>query len=188
MIDQSPTRPHDGRPAPLIITATMGAADFSWANALRQLHYAAERNLLPAHISLFRHLPPSLGAELKVVLAQAAKAAPPPAFIDSPVMFGEAVVIPIHSPGLMEVRAEMAERFSGLLTPQDRAEPRLHITVQNKVARAVGLATLAELSSTVQPRPLHIAGLACWRYLGGPWELVARYAFRGRGRSRGRTR
>ncbi len=56
-----PDLPHvPEQAAPLIVTAVMGAADFLWADKLRQTYFPPERNALPAHISLFRHLPPSL--------------------------------------------------------------------------------------------------------------------------------
>jgi hypothetical protein len=36
-----------------------------------------------------------------------------------------------------------------------------------------------DLAATLRlPRPLAIAGLASWRYLGGPWERIATYRFR----------
>ena len=47
-------------PAPIIVTALMGGADFAWADGLRRAHFPPERNWLPAHITLFHHLPPSL--------------------------------------------------------------------------------------------------------------------------------
>ncbi|HEX4873414.1 MAG TPA: 2'-5' RNA ligase family protein, partial [Sphingorhabdus sp.] len=41
--------------APIIITATMGSADQSWANRMRQAHFPPERNFLSAHITMFHH-------------------------------------------------------------------------------------------------------------------------------------
>jgi hypothetical protein len=66
-----------------------------------------------------------------------------------------------------------------MLTPQDQAPWRPHITIQNKVEPREGKALQAELRAGFAPRPLAIRGLACWRYLGGPWELVRDYVFRG---------
>src|SRR5690606_9346017 len=49
---------------PLIVTATFGAADQAWLEDLRRAHYPQERNQVPAHLTLFRQLPPSVEPEL----------------------------------------------------------------------------------------------------------------------------
>jgi hypothetical protein len=66
-----------------------------------------------------------------------------------------------------------------MLTPQDQAPWRPHVTIQNKVEPRDAKALQAQLRATFQPRPLAIRGLASWRYQGGPWELVREYVFRG---------
>lgn len=108
-----------------------------------------------------------------------AKQPAPPARIDRLMSLGGGVALHVDSPALMEMRAGLAERFHGLLTPQDAASPRLHITIQNKVTPAIARATLATLQVDFRPRALGIAGLAAWRYRGGPWSLIRRYSFRG---------
>ena len=40
-------------------------------------------------------------------------------------------------------------------------------------------ALLSELQMQFAPRPLAIGGLALNRYLGGPWERLGRWSFRG---------
>ncbi|HKT76092.1 MAG TPA: 2'-5' RNA ligase family protein, partial [Sphingobium sp.] len=42
----------------------MGAADCAWAEEQRRAHFPADRNVVPAHVTLFHHLPPSLLPEL----------------------------------------------------------------------------------------------------------------------------
>ncbi len=39
---------------------------------------------------------------------------------------------------------------------------------------------IATLAAEFAPRPLAIYGLGLYRYLGGPWQKLARYLFRGR--------
>ena len=73
----------------------------------------------------------------------------------------------------------MAEHFRGLLTPQDKHEPRLHATIQNKVSARAATALQAELASTLRPRHFRFAGLALHRYRDGLWEFVKRWSFRG---------
>ena len=49
----------------LIITAEIGKADLAWLDKLRQAHYPAERNHLPAHLTMFHALPPSAEREAR---------------------------------------------------------------------------------------------------------------------------
>jgi len=72
----------------------------------------------------------------------------------------------------------LAEAFHGLLTPQDQAPWRAHVTIQNKVAPREARALQRRLSATFEPRPLAIRGLAAWRYLDGPWEPIRAWPFR----------
>ena len=165
--------------APIIVTALMGAADFAWAEGLRRAHFPPERNVLSAHITLFHHLPPSLLDELADRLKAHCRNAPPVARLTEVMRLGQGVAYRIDSPGLMAIRDELAEAFSGLLTPQDQARPRLHVTVQNKVAPDVAKALAAQLAADFRPRPFAIAGLAAWHYRGGPWEPAMKAMFRG---------
>lgn len=165
--------------APIIVTALLGAEDLAWAEGLRRAHFPAARNLVPAHITLFHHLPPSLLQEVTARLKRLCAGAVPPAMLSEVMLLGRGVAYRVHSPGLLAMRDELADAFTGLLIPQDQAQPRLHLTVQNKadVQQARALAT--QLRTDFAPRPLAIAGLAAWHYRGGPWELAMKAAFRG---------
>jgi hypothetical protein len=165
--------------APIIVTAEMAPADAAWADGLRRRHFPPERNHLPAHITLFHHLPPSCEQELKALLSDLVRSTPPTATIDGVISLGKGVALALRSADLLVMRARIADRFELLLSPQDRHPPRLHITVQNKVEQGVAKATFAQLSDQLKPRPLAIRGLACWHYRGGPWSPIARYSFRG---------
>ena len=164
---------------PLIVTAQMGSADQAWAERLRREHFPPERNQVPAHISLFHHLPPSMVDELRTLLANLAVSPKPAAELVEVFFLGRGVALKLHCPGLLAIRAQIAERFEHHLIPQDRATPRLHITVQNKVDPAHARATLELLRAQISPRPLAIAALMLWSYRGGPWDLVSRHPFRG---------
>ena len=119
--------------APLIVSALFGARDFSWFDGLRRAHFPPARNQLPAHLTLFHHLPPSLAPELKHRLANAIDAPRPRAEANGLIDLGGGVAIRIVSPALTAIRDELAEAFKGLLTPQDAAGWRPHVTIQNKV-------------------------------------------------------
>jgi hypothetical protein len=90
---------------------------------------------------------------------------------------GRGTALRVDSEGLAAIRADLAEAFAGLLTPQDQAGWRPHVTIQNKVEPAIARALLAALSTERWPRPLALAGLASWWYRGGPWEPIRTYRF-----------
>ena len=169
----------DGVPAPIIVTALMGAADFAWADGLRRAHFPPERNWLGAHITLFHHLPPSALGEVAGRLKRLGAGPRPTARLTDVMLLGRGVAYHVESPELLAMRAELADAFAGMLTPQDQAKPRLHITIQNKVTPDAAKALADKLRADFRPRPLAIAGLAAWHYRGGPWELAMKAMFRG---------
>ncbi|MBK8375534.1 MAG: 2'-5' RNA ligase family protein [Sphingomonadales bacterium] len=165
---------------PLIVTAQMGKNDQVWADAMRQTHFPPERNFLPAHITLFHHLPPQHEGEIRHRLALAAREnAPPEATLKALMPLGRGVAFEVQSPELLAIRMELSDALHGLLVPQDMGTPKLHITIQNKVEPVVAKALLAQLSASFQSRPLAIRELVLWRYLGGPWEQVQSWRFSG---------
>ena len=166
--------------APLIVTADFAPADHGWLEGLRRRHYPPERNRVPAHLTLFHALPPSAIDEAKRQLALAARRPAPRAEIAGLMDLGGGVAFRVVSDELDSIHADIADHFHGFLTAQDAQGWRPHVTIQNKVAPKVARALLAELERDFRPRPLTMSALALHRYLGGPWESVARYPFRGR--------
>lgn len=165
--------------APIIVSATLGDADFAWLDAQRREYFPPERNQLRAHLTMFHHLPPSVERELLGALKDEVRAATPIARLTGLINLGRGVAYRVESAALVDIRERLADRFAALLTPQDAAPWRPHITVQNKVPPEQACALLAELESSFSPRPLAIAGLAAHWYRGGPWETIAAYRFRG---------
>ncbi|MCW3835551.1 2'-5' RNA ligase family protein [Sphingomonas canadensis] len=166
------------RPAPLIVTALFGSEDFARLDALRRRYYPAAHNVVPAHCTMFSHLPPSAAAEVKRRLAGETRGVKPPQARLSGLMdLNDGVAIRIESPGLLAIRARLAEALAGLLGPTDSAGWAPHVTIQNNVPRMTAIATRTELAATFEPRPLAIAGLAAWWYRGGPWEPLSRHMF-----------
>ena len=163
--------------APIIVSALFGTQDQAWFDGLRRAHFPVERNQLAAHLTLFHHLPPSIAPELKRRLAEATRAPAPPARVAGVFSLGRGVALRIDCPGLAAIRADLADAFTGMLTPQDGQGWRAHVTVQNKVEPAVAKALLAQLQAGFAPRPVAIAGLAAWWYRGGPWEPLSRHMF-----------
>ena len=166
--------------APIILTATMGGEDAAWATALRTAHFPPERNYLRAHITLFHHLPgPQWPLVKDAVKRLCAENPAPRARIDRLLNLGRGVAFHVDSPDLLALRAELADAFFGLLTPQDSAKPRLHITVQNKVEPSAARRLLQVLEPEFTPRPLAIVGIDAHYYRGGPWEPIQAWKFRG---------
>jgi hypothetical protein len=165
----------------LIVTAELGAGDFAWLDSQRRRYFPPERNQLPAHLTMFHALPPSAEAEARALLATLAAQEPPPTAMVAGLMnLGGGVAYRIVSDTLDRIREELANAFHGLLSAQDGGGWRPHVTIQNKVAPRIARALLAELEPQFEPRPLAIRGLGLHRYLGGPWEQLALYPFRGR--------
>ena len=162
----------------LIVTAELGPEDFAWLDRLRQAHYPAERNQVPAHLTIFHALPPSAETELRSRLAQLAREPPPKAGIEGLMDLGGGVAFRIVSSDLDRIRSGLARDLHGLLSAQDDGGWRPHITIQNKVAPKASRALMASLARDFHPRPLAIRGLGVHRYLGSAWERAALYAFR----------
>jgi hypothetical protein len=160
----------------------MGAADQSYFDRLRRQYYPPDRNRVSAHLTLFHHLPPSVLVELSETMRQLALEPPPRAEVSGLIHLGKGVAYRVDSPDLLDMRQYLAERFSDLLIPQDRAKPRLHITVQNKVIPAEAKILFDQLSADFQPRPLSITGLAAYYYRDGLWDEAFAVSFRGTAR------
>jgi hypothetical protein len=86
----------------------------------------------------------------------------------------------VESEELADIRCDLALALRGMLTPQDQAPWRPHVTIQNKVEPEAAKALQQQLRATFEPCPLAIKGLAAWRYIGGPWEPLRSYTFRGK--------
>jgi len=165
---------------PIIVTAQMARADQKWANRLRQEYFPPERNFLDAHITLFHHLPPQHWDEISArIKQQTAEYAPPRAMLSGVMMLGRGVALRVESDELSVMREQLASAFHGLLIPQDMNKPRFHITVQNKVSGSEAKTLYAKLMEDFEPRPLEIIGLSAYYYMGGPWEEIDHYKFRG---------
>jgi 2'-5' RNA ligase superfamily len=166
---------------PFIVTAELPADVLSWADGLRAKHFPPERNHLVAHVTLFHAFAPSLSAELRSELARLAKENPSPrAVIDGLMNLGRGTALAIRSPAMLALRQELADRFHGSLTAQDSHTPRLHITVQNKVAPEAARALQAELGPKLKPRKFDFTGLGLHLYQNPHWERVNVWKFRGK--------
>jgi hypothetical protein len=164
---------------PLILAAELGAEDFAWLEGLRRRHYPAERNRVPAHLTIFHALPPSAESEIRSRLAALAARSAPAAWVDGVMDFGGGVAFRVVSPELDAIRGELAEDLHGLLGAQDAGGWRPHVTIQNKVAPKIARELKSLLEQGFSRRPLRIRGLGLYYYRDGSWEPAAIYPFRG---------
>lgn len=166
--------------APLVLTLALDAHAQRVLDALRQAHFPPERNHLAAHLTLFHALPGRACDRIAADLAGISDGTAPLALVATgPIPLGRGVAIAIDAPGLRAVRDDLVRRWETWLGPQDRQIHRPHVTVQNKVEPDVARALHAELGRTFVPFPATGTGLSLWRYLGGPWEPVDTFPFRG---------
>ena len=164
----------------LIVTAELAAEDFAWLDGLRRRYFPPGRNQVPAHLTIFHAIAPSAERELRGRLADLAAGPAPAAHLTGVMDLGGGVAFRVVSDDLDGLRAALAHDLHGLLSAQDSGGWRPHITIQNKVSPKVARELVQSLEKDFAPSPLRIAGLGLHRYLGGPWETLGAYKFRGR--------
>lgn len=166
----------------LIVTLQMDPAAAARFTALRRQHFPAHRNWLDAHITLFHALPVgSVDLVLRDAQALASSTEPFGLRVDRVQFLGAGVAYALSSGQAVRLRSALAERWSSLLGPQDRAKRgALHITVQNKVPPAIARQLQGELEQVFEPHDIAAVGIQVWYYVGGPWRHAATFPLSGR--------
>jgi 2'-5' RNA ligase len=164
--------------APLILTLRFDTESFARFDAERRRHFPPERNFIPAHLTLFHHLPGDRYADIaEAAAARAAKQVSFPLATTGLRYLGQGTAYTIESPPLITLRAELAALWSADLTRQDAQGFRPHVTIQNKVPAPIAKALFGELSESFEPFEAMATGLLLWRYRGGPWAPAGEYGF-----------
>ncbi len=164
-------------PHPYLMTLGFDPATFERLDRLRGRYFPADRNQVPAHLSLFHQLPGDDGDVIDRALRDATRARGPiPLAFPSVKRMARGVMAVVEAPGLAPLRSRLAQAFAHRLTPQDRQPFRPHVTLMNKAER--GEVDLAFEALQASWSPWDGAGdrIILWRYLGGPWEEVQDYA------------
>jgi 2'-5' RNA ligase len=163
---------------PLIVTLKIDPETFAVLNGLRQQYFPPERNFLPAHITLFHALPGEQESEVRQTLEDLC--------LQTSILslqfprlrsLGRGVAIEVHSPGLIQLRKQLAQGWREWLTPQDRQGYRPHVTLQNKVTAEEARRLYDDLDRTWTSSYGQGEGLLLWQYQGGPWTLVDEFKF-----------
>ncbi|WP_422073064.1 2'-5' RNA ligase family protein [Tranquillimonas rosea] len=164
----------------LILTLAFDAASASRFEHARQAHFPPDRNLIPAHLTLFQQLPSDRIDEVATRLGAVTADTPPlPFTVDGILDFGRGAAYRLDMPGFAAFHGALRAAFGGLLTAQDDRRRKPHVTIQNKVDRATAEATQAALREGFSPwRGLAHAALL-WHYRGGPWEAAGEFQLEG---------
>lgn len=159
------------------MTALFDAQSFATLDGLRRRYFPPALNRVPAHATLFHHLPGEALREIVERLREACAGTAPLPFAMAQTRFlGRGVALAIDCPALVRLRAGLAAAWADRLTAQDRQGYRPHATVQNKVRAEEARATLRQVEALL-PMAGRIEGLALWHYRGGPWEAAGRFPF-----------
>lgn len=168
--------------APLILTLELDKASFARFQALRRRHFPPARNHVPAHLTLFHHLPGDRIGWIAQDLARMAETTPLATGRVAGLRFlGKGVAYEIDCPEIERMRAVLSGAFADHLTAQDRQRIRPHVTIQNKAAPADARRLFDDLSAGFQPFAVAATGFLLWRYRGGPWDAAGRFPFAGAG-------
>ncbi len=159
-----------------MLTLALDEAAQSRFESERQRYFPAERNQIPAHLTLFHTLPE--GEETASTLAQAASARTAFAMrVEHVRSIGRGVAYFLDAPPAIALHRHLSGLFAEQLSAQDRQGFRPHVVVQNKVDTQTARETLAVLQARFAPWTVRATGLDLWQYLGGPWKHLRRFEF-----------
>lgn len=167
---------------PLILTIELDSASAQRFESLRRAHFPPERNVLPAHVTLFHALPGEHEEAVRHELGGlCARIAPFAVRFPRLRLLGRGVAAELAAPELLALHQRLAARWRSWLTRQDAQPFQPHLTIQNKVTPGEARALFADLSCTWMVPDGQASGLQLWHYLGGPWALVQALSFTGNG-------
>ena len=159
-----------------VLTLALDGKSQEHFESLRQKHFPPERNVIPAHLTLFHTLPRE--AWVRDRLREVAGAVTAfPMEVTGVRSLGKGVAYTLRSAELERMHERLAEAFREVLTAQDRQRIRPHIVVQNKVSPEAAKRLLGELERGFTARVAMGTGLDLWHYLGGPWEMAEGFPF-----------
>lgn len=162
-----------------IVTLVIDDESFRYLNDLRQAHFPAEKNFLNAHITLIHNLP--LHFLLGFAWDRHLTGNAFPILFGKPYFLGKGTAITVESEILTKMHQGIKNdpAINKLLSNQDRALSRLHVTIQNKVDPKIAKEFFHHFSQHFEPFYGQGIGLDIWRYDGGPWSHRKRLQFLG---------
>ena len=164
--------------APLILTLALDPSSEALFEAQRRCWFPPAQNQIPAHVTLFHHLPGHALADIRASLDGLCAQQRPSSFNATGLRFlGRGVAYALHAPEAAAFHAKLAALWQPVLTAQDRQGWRPHVTIQNKVPPADARALHDRLQGAFVPFSGTVTGVMLWHYLGGPWRREAVFPF-----------
>ena len=155
--------------APFIVTLAFDPALQDRLERERRLYFPEHLNVVPAHVSLFHHLPGHAAQEVTDTIAAACAATRAfPVEVTGLMGLGRGTGYRLMADSTLHRR--LAAAFHGMLTRQDRQPWRPHVTLQNKVDPQQARDLQQRLSAGFAPFGGRAEAVRLWRYVGGPWE------------------
>ena len=161
-------------PPRIVSLAVSDETQQEW-DALRRQWFPAQRLQVGAHVTLFHALPADL--DLDTALREATDRAPFDVEVTGAQPLGRGAALRLASGDLEQLHDRLQEQWWEHLTKQDRQRLRAHVTVQNKVDADTARDTVRALEGDFTAYATTALGLDLWRYDGGPWTHLQRYAF-----------
>ncbi|GAA5150265.1 2'-5' RNA ligase family protein [Nocardioides marinquilinus] len=160
-----------------MVTLVLDAATTARLDAERRALFPPGRTAVGAHLTLFHAVPGERTAQVLADVAEQARRPPFDVEVTGVVRFTRGVAYRVASSQLVGLHRELQRAWRADLTAQDRRRLQPHVTVQNKTTPEDAAATAARLSAAFAPSSARAEALAVWRYVGGPWQPVERFAF-----------
>ena len=155
--------------APFVVTLGLDAELQERLERARQQFFPEHRNIVPAHVSLFHHLPGSAEQDVLATLRSVcAVTAPFTVAITGILGLGRGTAYRVAASGVLHGR--LADAWRPMLTRQDSQPWRPHVTIQNKVDPGEARALQTQLSAGFTPFEGRAEAVLLWRYVGGPWS------------------
>lgn len=145
---------------------------------MRLRYFPPERNLVPAHLTLFHVLP--VTEEICCTLARTAGATKVfPLAVTGLRSLGRGVAYTLASQEVQALHQLLSLSFMALLYAQDKQRFAPHVVIQNKSTAEEAKALLVLLQTHFQTFTVEARGLDLWHYRDGPWEPARQFDFAG---------
>ena len=161
---------------PLILTIHFDPVSQARFDEYRGRYFPPERNIVPAHLTLFHQLEQTERTFLTLDTVAKEQVASSVA-VTGLRSLGRGVAFALESKPLERLHARLVDAFRSQLIPQDRQPFRPHVVIQNKTTAEIARATLTEIARDFVPFPAEALGLDVWVYLDGPWRLEKTFLF-----------
>ena len=161
---------------PLVVTLALPDEVQAELDALRRRWFPSGRTAVGAHLTLFHAVPGGLEGQVREDLTAVAGVGPVAVRLSGVMSLGRGAAYAVESPDLARRHDELQRAWWPHLTKQDQQRLRAHVTLQNKVEPAVARTTVEALRAGFSPSDVEAPGFDLWRYDGGPWTHLERFA------------